>query len=52
MSDDIYTVEIVGPEGKKVVALSAAQVDYFTKAGMEPYSAAAYLAYCDLWTRA
>jgi len=51
MRDNIWTVEVNGPKGKKIVALDGKQVEYFAGRGGNAYADAAWLAYCDLWTR-
>lgn len=53
MTDEIYTVEIVGPQGKKIVTLPASQVNLFSRqpGHSDRFATATWLAYCDLWTR-
>lgn len=44
-----YIVTVTGPKGVKHVHLTEEQVEFF---GGDPYSTAAWLAYCDLWVGA
>lgn len=48
-----WTVAVESPDGRVVkIVLSPEQVRYFMGSGMKnEFSTAAYLAYCDLWTR-
>lgn len=45
-----YVVEVKGPKGVKIVHLPKEQVEFFEHGpSRDPYVAAAWLAYCDLW---
>lgn len=47
-----YTVTITSPSGEtRDLSIDAGQVRYFEHELMDPFAAAAYLAYCDLWTQ-
>ena len=53
VKDRLWTVEINGPHGKKVVCISNEQVMLFngTPVQADLFATATWLAYCDLWTR-
>jgi len=45
-----YRVTVSGPDGDRVILLSAEQVEFFkVDTNGDPYQAALWLAYCDAW---